>query len=229
MRDVDHRRSATADEGLATIPAGEPLEHATAAGDHGASEPEKLPADLERVKKPTPRRVPLNIRMARAGLNILTGLSLKRALIKAGYAEKTAHNPAANGLVAERCLLEAAKLDPSADPRNLVDSARRVALRQLRSFEGMSERDLRDGKAIGAIHKLWETAERYHGKGRSSESEKRMLGFGERLLELRVMADAILGRGLAPGAPRVLDVTHRTVSHDAPAASKEGAPARVRD
>ena len=70
-------------------------------------------------------------RMILAGRYQLEGLSLKQALIKAGYSEQTARCPAANGLSAKRCIELALKDGKETLPATLRASARELLQKKL--------------------------------------------------------------------------------------------------
>lgn len=164
------------------------------------------------VLRAAAERPPLNMRKARAGLFILEGMSTAEALIKAGYAPSTAHCPKRNGLTAEQCLLEARALDPSADPMTLVADARRAALRTIRQLLKLPAHLVLDGKNIGAITKLWDTAERYHGRGPiAPPSTNAGVSFTDRAIELKMLLDELERRGHLPR--KVIDVAHRSAGH----------------
>ena len=100
-------------------------------------------------------------------------------------------------------------------------------------MESLSEAKLLDGKAFGAVHKLWETAERYHGRGDSAGnagSEART--FVERAFMMRAILDELDARRLLAGNenadsrdPRALpavDVEPEASTAAPPAAGREG-------
>jgi len=170
---------------------------------NAAPDAAKLP-----VKKPPG----LNIRRARAGLFVLQGMSLKQALMKAGYAEVTARAPTANGLTAERCLLEASKLDKSSDPGTMLEAARRLGLRQVRAWLKLGDSRLTDKVGALAIPRLVETIERYHGAADVAAVERESRSFVDRAFTMRAVIEELDKRGMlkdenagSRDAGRVLD------------------------
>lgn len=126
----------------------------------------------------------------------MAGKSLRQSLLSAGYAPSTSRAPKSNGLSAERCLAELAKLDPSADPRTLAVEARRVALRTIRALGSLSESKLLEGRHSSTVAKLWDTAERFHGSGGEAPGVGVARAFAERAAEMRIVLDELDRRGL---------------------------------
>lgn len=172
-----------------------------------------------------PTRSPVNMRKARAGRYILEGLSTGAALRKAGYAESTSRKPTGNNLTAEHCLRELSALDPSADPMTMLSEARRAGLRAVRALLSLPADQVLDGKNVGAVTKLWETAEKYHGRGaQAPQGAAVAVSFAERAVELAMLIDELRSRGqlAAPAAAVVVDVTHRPVRHGEAADEPDG-------
>ncbi len=144
------------------------------------------------VKKPPG----LNIRRARAGLFVLQGMSLKQALLKAGYSEHTARAPKAHGLTAERCLLESSKLDKSSDPGTMLEAARRLGLRQVRAWLDKSDAQLTDKVGALAIPRLVETIERYHGSVDVRAIERESRSFVDRAFTMKAVIEELDKRGM---------------------------------
>ncbi len=138
----------------------------------------------------------INIRMARVGLGILNGKSTKQALIAAGYAEATARRPTGNGLTAERCLLEASKLDRSADPGTMLEAARRLQLKQIRAILSAPESQLLDKTLALTIPRITETVERYHGAVDARQSEREDRSFVQRAVIMKACIHELEKRGL---------------------------------
>lgn len=105
---------------------------------------------------PMPAPQELDTRKALAGIGLLQGKTSKDALIDVGYSPSTARNPKRNGLSEAQCLAEAAKLDPSVSPANLLYLGRQRLLERLTSFNG-------SGATISEIAKLTDVLERAYG------------------------------------------------------------------
>jgi hypothetical protein len=160
------------------------------------------------------KREGVNIRMARAGLFILEGRSVKQALIKAGYSRVTASKPRANGLAAERCLAEAAKLDRSADSRTLVARARRVLARSLDGLVNKTDDQLSVPRQLNATAKVVEVVERYHGRGLETPRDLDVARtLAERVILTKLIVDELLARG---AAGPVINVEARGSTNGAP-------------
>ena len=139
-----------------------------------------------------------NIRKAMAGKYLLERLTLKQALIKAGYAESTARTPGQHGLSAEACLREAGKLDPEADPRTLLSCARNTLLQKLRSIDPRKE-------SLSAVARTVDVVERhFRYSGQIEVQGKR--SFVERALLMKLCIEELEQRGLLDGDHRVIDV-----------------------
>ncbi len=141
----------------------------------------------------------LNIRMARAGCFVLQGMSLKRALIRAGYSESTARKPRRNGLTAERCLIEASKLDKSADPRTLLRESRALAIRQVKALAALPDSRLVDGDPARIIPRILETAERWHGDTPDDPESRSRRDFTRRAADVLELVSELQRRGMMPG------------------------------
>ena len=103
-------------------------------------------------------------RMIVAGKLIIgEGLSLKQALIKAGYSEQTARCPKANGISAELCVSAAIKQDRGAIPATIRASARKLLLDAIQSADPKKT-------SLAAIARTAETVERWYGHTGDSDS-----------------------------------------------------------
>lgn len=114
----------------------------------------------------------VNIRRARAGVFIYEGLSLKQALISAGYSETTASTPTQHGLTAETCLTEAAKLDKRYDPATILRGSRRLTKRLVDAWNAKPDAALTEKVGALAIPRLVETIERYHGAVKADDTSE---------------------------------------------------------
>ena len=149
------------------------------------------PKELTASGKPRP----INIRKALAGLYLLQGRgSLKRCLIDAGYSRATARNAGNEGLQAETCIEESAKLDSKANPANLLETARR---RAAAAFEAIDPKTapLRD------VVRMLETSEKYFG-GHAIAPGNASLELAERLAGISALLAVARERGLTPVATR---------------------------
>ena len=138
---------------------------------------------------------PINSRKALAGTYLLEGLSLKQALIKAGYAESTASTPKQHGLSAEECLREAGKLDPSADPMTLLASARKLLQRKLELADPRRE-------SLSSVARVTDIAEKHYGRGQYHVVVQAARPFAERALELKLCLDELHRRGILKAPDR---------------------------
>ena len=128
------------------------------------------------------KTVSVNFRKALAGFNVLKGMSQKQALVKAGYSPNTARRPTANGLAAERCVAEAKKLDPDADPSTIAKRARKALGQALSDPAKLSK------ARIGELARTMEVTERYFGGERDGKVDARTAG--ERVAWLQELMDA---------------------------------------
>ena len=148
-------------------------------------------------------RTPINSRKAMAGKYLLEGLSLKQALIRAGYAESTASTPKQHDLSAEACLREAGKLDPEADPRTLLSCARNTLLQKLQSIDPRKE-------SLSSVARVVDIAEKHYRHIPGQIDARGPGSFVQRARAAKVCLDELERRGLLDevggvGA-RILDV-----------------------
>ncbi len=99
----------------------------------------------------------IDIRRAMAGIYHLQGHgSMYRCLVRAGFSRSTARNLTRNGITAELCVAEAAKLDPMVAPSKLLEAGRR-RLAESMAFLDPAKAPLRD------VVRLFEATEKMFG------------------------------------------------------------------
>ena len=128
---------------------------------------------------------------------MLEGLSLKQSLIRAGYSPNTARTPKQHGLSAEACLQEARKLDPKADPGNLLASARKLLAQKIRLADPRKE-------SLSSVARTVDIAEKHykHSEGSARPDEPRT--FAERIYLLKCLIREVERRGMVPAAPEAM-------------------------
>ena len=145
-----------------------------------------LPSDYPTVE-PTQKGV--NIRRAMAGIHLLNGEgSQYRCLVKAGFSRSTARKVMQNGLTAERCIAEAAKLDGMANPAKMLEAGRSRAMLAIQSLEPSKAR-------LGDVIKMLDTVEKYYG-GHELTPTNAILGLTERLAQLAALMAVAQRKGL---------------------------------
>ena len=77
----------------------------------------------------------VNVRRALAGLNLLQGMRQGEALRQAGFAASTARNPKGNGIGAQQCLDEAAKVSGEDLAAKIAATARARLAAELDAYE----------------------------------------------------------------------------------------------
>ena len=87
------------------------------------------------------------------------GLSLKQALIKAGYSEQTARCPAANDLSAEACIEMALQSDKKVNPATLTESVKKLLLKRILDADAKKE-------SLSGIARTLEILEKWYGDRR---------------------------------------------------------------
>ena len=109
------------------------------------------------------RRQPLNHRKALAGKYILENPScvLKEALVRAGYTETTASNPARNNLTADHCLAELRKLAPHVDPATAVEDG--LATLQMKLAQCTYDEESLRKANLGQLARCVEVLNRWYG------------------------------------------------------------------
>ena len=151
----------------------------------------KRSTDLPAIDTPQNR---INIRKALAGLHLLNGEGSElRCLVKAGFSRSTARNLTQNGLSAERCIAEAAKLDSKANPANMLAAARARALLAIESHDPKTV-PLKDSM------KMLDTVEKYYG-GHEIQPSASILSVAERLATIASLLAVAQARGLPVNAP----------------------------
>lgn len=125
------------------------------------------------MAKSRKRKAGLNLRKARAGLGMLNGKSMRKALKDAGYAERTARNPKANGVDAERCIAETAKLPGMPEPVTLLRKAR-TAL-DMRLSQLIADPDSLAAERLADIARTAESAEKYYSGSAHGKTDERLL------------------------------------------------------
>ena len=119
--------------------------------------------DTEQKQQPATKTAtakPLNMRKALAGVNLLSGMSQKQALLQAGYSPATAHNPGSNNLGVKHCVAEAKQLVPTADPATLIAAARRAFNDKLTA--ATASKAALDKVRLGEIARAVDVAEKWY-------------------------------------------------------------------
>jgi len=145
-----------------------------------------LPSDFP-VVEPTAKGV--NIRRALAGIHLLNGEgSQYRCLVKAGFSRSTARKVTQNGLTAERCIAEAAKLDGMANPAKMLEAGRARAMLSIQACDP-SKVPLKDAM------KMLDTIEKYYG-GHEIAPVNAIVSLADRLAQLAALLVVAKQRGL---------------------------------
>ena len=153
----------------------------------------ETPPDFPVVDTPQNR---INIRKALAGLYLLQGRgSMKRCLIDAGYSRSTARLVTQAGLSAESCLKETAKLEASANPAKLLETARRRAAACIEAIDPKTA-PLRD------VVRMLDTTEKYYG-GYAIAAGNQAFSTVERLAAIGALFAIAQARGLPVPAPTI--------------------------
>lgn len=148
----------------------------------------------------TPKRAPINMRLALTGAALLSGKPIKHAAMGSGYAESTAANPARNGITVDRCLAELAKVNPDAVPAKLLGLGRTRLLEHLQSTDGTKMR-------TGEVARLVDVMERAYGagqpldaldEGRDIPDRETFLGMLAHMREARIGPRVATGGVLSP-------------------------------
>lgn len=131
----------------------------------------------------------VNIRKALAGIYLLDGRgSMLRCLILAGYSRSTARVQVRNGLTADQCLAEAAKMDADASPAKLLEGARRRASQTIAIMDP-ARTPVRD------TIRLLEVVEKFHG-GHELSTTHPVLALKDRLDAIAALMIEARRRGL---------------------------------
>lgn len=115
----------------------------------------------------------INPRKARAGLEILNGKPVGKALTESGYSPKTARNPKRNNLSVEQCLAETAKLPGMPEPVTLLRKAR-TAL-DMRLSQLIADPDSLAAERLADIARTAESAEKYYSGSAHGKTDERLL------------------------------------------------------
>jgi hypothetical protein len=151
-----------------------------------ALEKRPLPPDFP-IAEPLPKGV--NIRRAMAGIHILNGEgSQYRCLLMAGFSRSTARALGRNGLSAEHCIAEAAKLDGMANPAKMLEAGRARAMLAIQACDPVKV-PLKD------TMKMLDTVEKYYG-GHQIPVSDALLGLGDRLAQIVALLRLGQSRGL---------------------------------
>lgn len=178
-----------------------------------------LPADYP-ITEPLPKGI--NIRRALAGIHLLNGEgSQYRCLVKAGYSRVTARRITANGLTAERCIAEAAKLDGISSPAKMLEAGRARAMLAIQACDP-STVPLKDAM------KMLDTVEKYYG-GHELQPSSVALNVADRLSQVVALLVEAKQRGLpVPALPESFTdaevVATRSESREMSTASAEITP-----
>ena len=103
------------------------------------------------------------LRMTEAGRLILSGLSLKQALISSGFAESTARCPKRNGFSADQCAALALEEDREGRACDLRQSARRLFLERIQQL--LADDNLLKKTRLAETARLLGVVERLYGNG----------------------------------------------------------------
>jgi hypothetical protein len=167
------------------------------------------PHDFPAIEDAGPKQI--NVRMAMTGIYALQGLgSMYRCAVKAGFSRSTARRLTANGITVDRCIAEAAKLDPNVAPTKLLEGGRRVLAEQI-AFRDPAKMQTRDAV------KLFEATEKYFG-GHELTPSNALLTVADRLSNIVAMLTVARERGLpVPSIPSFTDaeIVEAKVSVDA--------------
>jgi len=87
------------------------------------------------------------------------GLSLKQALIKAGYSEQTARCPGSHGLSAEECFDSLKESEGKALPATIREDTRKLLQKAVRRADPVKT-------SLASIARTAEIVERWYGEGR---------------------------------------------------------------
>ena len=124
------------------------------------------------------------------------GLSLKKALIKAGYSENTARTPGQHGLSAKVCIELALQEDRETTPATLVESSRELLKRRL---EVALENPRRE--SLTAVSRTIEAVERsYRGAQDPSGSSPGPRTYADRLVFIAGLVCVQIQPGEGPAA-----------------------------
>ncbi len=180
-----------------------------------AIEKRPLPPDFPDPLAGSKGRV--NIRKAMAGIYALQGEgSMYRCAVKAGFSRSTARRLLANGITAERCIEEAAKLDPELGPAKLLEGGRRRLAEQI-AFMDPRTVPLRD------VVRMFEATEKYFG-GHELSPTNTLVTVADRLSQVAALLAVAQRRGLP--VPRV-DTPYLDAEVVATSAEKVQAPRSV--
>ena len=164
----------------------------------------------------------INIRKALAGLYLLQGRgSMKRCLIDAGYSRSTARVLAAKGLDAKTCLAETHKLEASASPAKLLETARRRAFAVIEAIDPKTA-PLKD------VVRLLDTTEKYFG-GHAVSAPGSSFSTVERLAAIGALFAIAQARGLPVPAPSLPFVDVEPILDSTPALAGRAAPSAPPD
>mgnify|MGYP001417843249 CR=1 FL=1 len=131
----------------------------------------------------------INWRKALAGIKLLEGHgSLKQCLIDSGFAEHSARKPQDNGLAADRCLAEAAKLGIDSNPAKMLEAAREKAMLAIAACDPNTV-------ALKDAMKMLDVIEKYHG-GHEIAAGHAITSLTDRLTGMVVLLAVARERGL---------------------------------
>jgi hypothetical protein len=136
------------------------------------------------------------MRRALAGLYVLQGLPFSHALQRAGYTKASAENSGWLSCTVESCLEEARRLTSKGSVSAILRSSRSLHRRALEAVDSLPDSEIAKPRQLGAVVKLIEISERYHGSKPLDAEAGAARDFVTRSSTMRATIDELRRRGM---------------------------------